>query len=203
VDWLKGDVPLTKVHVLLARRGVHVPYRTLHRFAVGRCGFGAGRQTVRVADGEPGVELQIDFGKMGLIGDRAAGKHRVCWALVFTACYSRHSYVWLTHRQRIEDVIAGCEAAWLFYGGVFRVVIPENVPRNIFGVLFPGALCGQRPLNACRDGVERPPGHITRAVEVRVLPRAHRERGSCPCWSSTSSSRQPWIGGCRGRQELR
>lgn len=52
---------------------------------------------------------------------------RVCWALVFTACYSRHSYVWLTYRQRLEDVIAGCEAAWVFYGGVFKVLVPDNM----------------------------------------------------------------------------
>jgi phytoene/squalene synthetase len=31
--------------------GVVVPYRTLHRFAVERCGFGRRRSTVRVADG--------------------------------------------------------------------------------------------------------------------------------------------------------
>jgi transposase len=125
--WVKKDVPLTKVHTLLARRGVAVPYRTLHRFAVERCDFGPGRATVRVADGEPGVELQIDFGKMGLVPDPTAGHRRVCWALVFTACYSRHTYVWLTHRQRLSDVIAGCEAAWIFYGGVFRVLIPDNM----------------------------------------------------------------------------
>jgi len=126
-EWLGKDVPLTKVQVLLARRGLVVPYRTLHRFAVERCEFGSGRATVRVADGEPGVELQVDFGKMGLIPDPHAGQRRVCWALVFTAGYSRHTYVWLTYRQRIEDVIAGCEAAWVFYGGVFRVLIPDNM----------------------------------------------------------------------------
>ena len=44
--------------------------------------------TVRVADGEPGEELQVDFGRMGLIFDPATGRRRVCWALIFTACYS-------------------------------------------------------------------------------------------------------------------
>ena len=37
------------------------------------CGRGRGRgPTVRVADGEPGDELQVDFGRMGLIVDPAA-----------------------------------------------------------------------------------------------------------------------------------
>jgi hypothetical protein len=49
----------------------------------------------------------------------------VVWALIFTACYSRHCFVWLTYQQRLVDVIEGFDAAWRFYGGVFRVVIPD------------------------------------------------------------------------------
>ena len=67
--WVKQDLKLTKIAELLARRRVAVPYRTLHRFAVERCGFGDRDVTVRVADGEPGVECQVDFGRMGLIFD--------------------------------------------------------------------------------------------------------------------------------------
>ena len=48
-------------------------------------------------------------------------------ALIFTACYSRHCFVWLTFRQTTDAVIAGCEAAWRFFGGVFRTVIPDNM----------------------------------------------------------------------------
>ena len=32
--WVTEDLTLVKVHILLARRGVEVPYRTLHRWAV-------------------------------------------------------------------------------------------------------------------------------------------------------------------------
>ncbi|MGH3659802.1 MAG: hypothetical protein ACRDUA_24435, partial [Micromonosporaceae bacterium] len=83
--------------------------------------------TVRVADGEPAAECQVDFGRMGLLFDPAAGRRRVVWALIFTACYSRHGFVWLSFRQTTADVVAGCEAAWVFFGGVFRVVIPDNL----------------------------------------------------------------------------
>ena len=156
--WVAGEGPdgkplsVVKVHELLARRGCVVPYRTLHRFAVERCGFGAKTTTVRVADGEPGVELQVDFGYMGyLTGDD--GRRRKVHALIFTAVYSRHLFVWLTYSQTLVAVIAGCEAAWAFFGGVFKVIIPENVPRNIFGLLCPAGLCGQRdpavPVRGC------------------------------------------------------
>ena len=32
--WLKQDLTVAKIHVLLGRRGVTVPYRTLHRYMV-------------------------------------------------------------------------------------------------------------------------------------------------------------------------
>lgn len=127
VDWLGHGITLTKVHTLLARHGVVVPYRTLHRYAADELSFGRQPATVRVADGDPGVELQVDFGEMGLLRDPQRGRRRRCWALIFTACYSRHTFVWLSHRQTTETVIEGCEAAWSFFGGVFRVLVPDNL----------------------------------------------------------------------------
>jgi transposase len=127
--WLvEKELTVVKAHDLLGRRGIVVPQRTLHRYALEVLGVGrSARTTVRVADGEPGSECQVDFGKMGLVPDPARGKRRVVWALIFTACYSRHCFVWLTHRQTTEATIAGFEAAWAFFGGVFGVVIPDNM----------------------------------------------------------------------------
>jgi len=117
---------VVKIGVLLERKGVVVPYRTLHRFCVERCGFGKTASTVRVADGEPGAECQLDFGYLGLLADPVTGRQRKVHALIFTACYSRHMFVWLSFTQTLAAVIAGCEAAWVFFGGVFKVVIPDN-----------------------------------------------------------------------------
>ena len=127
-QWLcKEGLTARKTHEFLARRGVVVAERTVHRYALEVLGVGRSARgtTVRVADGEPGVELQVDFGKMGLLED--GDRRRVCWALIFTACYSRHTFVWLSFRQTTEEVIAGFEAAWRFFGGVFAVVIPDNM----------------------------------------------------------------------------
>jgi transposase len=48
-------------------------------------------------------------------------------ALIFTAMFSRHMFVWLTFAQTLEALIDGCEAAWRFFGGVFQVLVPDNV----------------------------------------------------------------------------
>jgi len=108
--WLvEEELTVVKAGELLARQGVVVPQRTLHRYALEVLGVGRSARgvTVRVADDEPGGELQVDFGKMGMIVDPDTGRRRVVWALILTACYSRHTFVWLTHRQTTEDVIAG------------------------------------------------------------------------------------------------
>ena len=124
--WVKAGVPVVKIGILLARQGVVVAERTLHRFAAERCGAGGKKVTTPVDDGPPGGELQIDFGYLGLIpaGD---GRRRKLHALVFTACFSRLMFVHLTFSMTLEEVIAGCEAAWGFFGGVFAVVIPDNM----------------------------------------------------------------------------
>jgi transposase len=125
--WLKQDLTLAKIHMLLGRRGVVVPYRTLHRFAVAEFGFGRRQPTVRVADGKPGQEVQVDFGRLGLLPEPATGRRRVAQGLIFMAVYSRHMFVYPTLRQTLEDVVAGFEAAWVFFGGVFAIVVPDNM----------------------------------------------------------------------------
>ena len=42
------------------------------------------------------------------------------YALIFTAVYSRHMFVWLSYSQTLVAVIAGCQAAWEFFGGCSR-----------------------------------------------------------------------------------
>jgi transposase len=124
--WVKAGLSVVKIGVLLERQGAVVPYRTLHRFCVERCGFGRTAATVRVADGEPGMECQLDFGYLGMLADPVTGRQRKVHALIFTACHSRHMFVWLSFTQTLGAFIAGCEAAWVFFGGVFKVLIPDN-----------------------------------------------------------------------------
>lgn len=123
---VEKDLRLTKISELFARHtGVMVPYATLRRFAVEELGFGRSRVTVRVADPPPGREAQTDFGRMGLVPDGA--RQRIAHALIVTACYSRHSFVWLTFSQTLQALIEGLDAAWVFFGGVFPVLIPDNM----------------------------------------------------------------------------
>ncbi len=92
---VEEGLKLTKIRTLLRRRGVEVPCRTLYRYcaSVFPDQVGGQRETVRVADGEPGHELQADFGRLGKVG-LVAGSRRVVKGLVLTACVSRHQFCW-------------------------------------------------------------------------------------------------------------
>ena len=125
--WVVKGLTVAKIGDLLVRRGVIVPERTLQRFCAEQCGAGRQGPTVRVADGEPGKELQCDFGRMGMIFDPRTERRRVVHALIVVAVWSRFMYVWLTFGQRTDDVIAGLDAAWAFFGGVFPILIPDNL----------------------------------------------------------------------------
>src|SRR3954447_14232318 len=66
--WVDEGLTVVKIGDLLARQGVMVPQRTLHRYCQARTEY-AGRRpagTVPVVDGEPGMECQIDFARMGM-----------------------------------------------------------------------------------------------------------------------------------------
>jgi transposase len=126
--WVKDGLTLVKIHELLERSGTAVPYRTLARFAAGECGYSSSSRpgvTVPVADGKPGEEVQLDFGYLGMVAD--GDRRRRLHALVFTAVVSRYCFVFLTFSQTTAAVIAGCEAAWGFFGGRFRVLIADNL----------------------------------------------------------------------------
>jgi transposase len=143
---LEQHVRLSKVRRLLHRRGVVVPYSTLHRFAVSELGFGRGVPTIPVSDGKPGEEIHIDTGWMTMFEPDEHGQRRRFRAWIFTPHLSRYRFVYPCFAESTETAIEACEAAWEFYGGVFGVVVPDNTraivhtadplrPRIVIGFL--------------------------------------------------------------------
>jgi len=130
--WLeKDELTLTKAHIKLGRMGVTVSYSALYRYARDEFGFGGPKVTVRMADTLPGEVAQVDFGRMGMIFDPGAGKPRVLHALVVTLVSSRHQYVYLTHRQDLDALIAGIEEAWESFGGITRRLVIDNMKAAV------------------------------------------------------------------------
>jgi transposase len=128
--WLGDGVRLTKIRKLLVRHGVEIAYPTLHRFAVLELQFGRTATTMPVLDGEPGQELQLDTGWVGWLTLPERKKRRFR-AFIFTAVRSRHRFVYPSFEETTARAIEACEAAWEFFGGVFKVIIPDNTKAII------------------------------------------------------------------------
>ena len=132
--WLNVDrLQITRIRELLAARGCQVAYSSLYRFVARRNWRGRSRSTVRMGESVPGEVAELDFGRLGLIHDRETGRRRTVWALIVVLAHSRHSFLWPTFSQRLEDVIAGLEAAWAFFGGVPRYLVIDNFPAAVAG----------------------------------------------------------------------
>jgi len=123
---LQSGVRLSKVCRLLKRSGVPVPYGTLYRYAVSELSFGRAAATMPVADGKPGEEVQVDTGWMTMLEPDERGRRRKFRAWIFTPGVSRYRFVWPCFAETTKSAIEACEEAWAFYGGIFRVMIPDN-----------------------------------------------------------------------------
>lgn len=130
--WLDGERPLrlVRVHELLAREEVTVGYTTLRRYVRRELDWRKKQPTVRLDDPAPGQEAQIDFGLMGTISDEE-GKARKLYVLIVTLSSSRYTFIWPTLRQTTEEVCAGLDAAWRFFGGVPKHVILDNATAMV------------------------------------------------------------------------
>lgn len=130
--WLSGDRPLRLVRVqeLLARDGVVVSYTTLRRFAHEVLGWRERKPSVRIDDPPPGEEAQIDFGHVGFATDEE-GVRRKLWVLVVTLTVSRYMFVWPLLRQTTSALCEALDAAWAFFGGVPKRVVPDNMTAAV------------------------------------------------------------------------
>ena len=123
---LENHVKLSKIARLLSRKGVDVGYWALRRFAIAELGFGKTTATIPVADCAPGAEVQLDTGWVLLLEPNIFKKRRRVRAWIFTSVLSRHRFAYPCFEESTKTAIEACEAAWEFFGGVFRVVIFDN-----------------------------------------------------------------------------
>ncbi len=130
--WVAGTgehrpLTVTKIHTLLARQG-GVWCR------IGRCTDSPASVAVSAAKTSrcgslmaiPEWSARSTSATWGMLTDAADGRRRKVHALIFTAVYSRHMFVWLSYSQTLAAVIAGCEAAWEFFGGGVRRADPPR-----------------------------------------------------------------------------
>lgn len=133
-QWITQDkLQFTRIQELLAQRGCRISYSASYRWLIRRDWQGRKAGTVRMEASIPGEVAELDFGRLGYIQDQETDRRRAVWALLVVLTYSRHSFLWPTYGQTLEDVIAGLEAAWEFFGGIPIYLVIDNFPAAVAG----------------------------------------------------------------------
>jgi len=161
---LKAGVTAATIHQRLAdEHGLEASVASLRRWVRANLPETALRSQVTVLRDAPppGEHAQIDYGKLGMWFDPASGRRRAVWAFVMVLACCRHMFVRPTLRMDQAEWTAAHVEAFAFFGGVPARLVPENVPRNIFRVLWPAPLCGRGSTTPVAVVVDGPAGSFS------------------------------------------
>ena len=135
--------------------------------------------------------------------DSATGRRRVVHALIFTAVYlAAHVRVVDVLARRWRRSIAGCEAAWRFFGGVFKVLVPDNMSTIVAQAdsVNPRFTVGWLEYAQARGFATDPArvAHPRTNLGLHIAPHRVDARGvSCSDWPVRFGG-LPILGGCIG-----
>ncbi len=79
----------------------------------------------------PGSELQIDYGRIGIIDDPLARRRRVLSVFVGTLAHSRHKYVELVFSQDQTSFVSSHVRMFEYFGGVPERVVLDNLKAGV------------------------------------------------------------------------
>ena len=79
----------------------------------------------------PGSEVQVDYGKMGLLLDPLTGKRRSVYAFIGTLSHSRHQYVEFVYKQNQKSFVASHVKMFEYFGGVPERIVLDNLKSGV------------------------------------------------------------------------
>lgn len=85
---------------------------------------------------DPGQIAQVDFGYVGLVFDPVMQIPRKAWVFVMVLGHSRHQFARVVFDQRAETWQQLHVEAFQFFGGVPRVIVPDNLKAAVIRVAF-------------------------------------------------------------------
>ena len=85
---------------------------------------------------EPGDVAQVDFGYAGMMWDPKTGKQRKAWVFVMVLGHSRHRFDRVVFDQKQERWCDLHIAAFKHFGGVARVIVPDNLKAAVVRAAF-------------------------------------------------------------------
>ncbi len=125
--------PKTAFEVICERHDLEsqISYSSFKRFMRSHeIAISPDRSTCRI-EVPPGMELQVDYGDMGLVFDPLAGRRRKVYAFIGTLSHSRHQYVEYVFSQNKESFVASHIRMFEYFGGVPVRILLDNLKSGV------------------------------------------------------------------------
>ena len=144
----KQGVEIAAIWERLKEREYQGSYASVYRF-VRNLEPRTPEVTVRV-ETRPGEEVQVDFGYAGKMINPETGKEQKAWAFVMTLSWSRHEYVEFVFDQSVKTWLRAHRNGLVFFGGVPRRIVVDNVKAAIIRACWDDPL-GQQSYRECAE----------------------------------------------------
>lgn len=93
-------------------------------------------QVVIPVETGPGEVAQVDFAFVGRVLDPSDGVRKKAWFFLMTLSYSRHFYTRVVFDQTASTWLDLHVRAFAFFGGVPRVIVPDNLKSAVIRTSF-------------------------------------------------------------------
>lgn len=121
----------TAFEVICQRHDLAVSYSTFKRFVKkNRIVVQPEKSTCRI-EVDPGLEVQVDYAKVGLLHDPLSNRRRTVFAFIGTLAHSRHKYVEFVFKQDQQSFTASHIKMFESFGGVPDRVVIDNLKSGV------------------------------------------------------------------------
>ncbi len=130
-DIREGVKPKTAFEIIQEREGLSVSYESFKRFARERgISRDEPRRMIRI-EMPPGIETQIDYGKVGLIHDAFEDRNRTVYAFCGILSHSRLPFVQFVYTQDQRSFVESIVDMFEYYGGVTKSLSMDNLKSGV------------------------------------------------------------------------
>ncbi len=85
---------------------------------------------------DPGQIGQVDFAYVGKVLDPVSATRRKAWVFLMTLGFSRHFFMYVVFDQSVATWIDLHVRAFRYFGGVPRVIVPDNLKAAVIRAAF-------------------------------------------------------------------
>jgi transposase len=131
---VKKGLKINSAHEIITRRSPEesvVSVSTFRRFVEDKKIMEDKEEITCRIEVMPGIEVQIDYAKVGTLEDKNTGKKKTIYAFIATLSHSRHKYVEFVYSQDEKSFIMSHVKMFNYFGGVPERIKIDNLKSGV------------------------------------------------------------------------